>query len=104
MNIKNLIEQYRLGKKGEDFILWHKKGHKNGSGEMGCVRGIHEGCAEPVNCSNCYICNDGGFCLNDCQTNYGFLAVEAKHSGLVLSNSFGAYTSIEEALENHPGF
>jgi len=102
-NILGLIEEFNSGLDGAGPILWHKKLHKNGSGEFACVKGIKDGCFQPVNCKDCYFDKTGGYCL---QNKYysvpveGFLVVESKHQKLVANGVIGAYSSILEAIKN----
>ena len=102
MAINELIEEYYAGQDGRGPILWHKKLHKNGSGEFACVKGIQEHCEKPINCKDCYTNSNGeGFCLRNYgeQVN-GFLVLEQKHQKLVDNKSPGAYSSINSALED----
>ena len=101
-DISKLIEEYYLGLSGVGPILWHKKMHKNGSGDFACVRGIKSGCDSPVNCENCYDDKNGGYCLNFGGENVGgFLAVEYKHQDLVNKSAFGAYKSVSDAINKN---
>lgn len=98
-SISKLIEEYYSGLAGIGPVLWHKKMHKNGSGEFACMKGISDKCENSVNCGNCYTDNTGGYCLNLRGENVGgFLAVEYKHQDLVNKNAFGAYSSIADAM------
>jgi hypothetical protein len=100
-SISDLINEFNLGLAGAGPVLWHKKMHKNGSGEFACVKGIINGCENVINCGNCYVDNTGGYCLNQGGENVGgFLAVEYKHQELVSKNAFGAYDSIVNAMKN----
>jgi len=100
-NIFSLVEDYRNGLAGEGPILWHKKGHRRGSGDFACLRGIYENCSSPINCPSCYKNNEGLFCLEKGgQTVGGVLGVEEKHSNLVDELRSGAYASIKDALES----
>lgn len=98
--IDKALKEYEAGERGLAPILWHKKPHKHGSGEFACVRGIYEGCNEVVDCDKCYSTKEGGYCLNDGQTNNGFLAVEYKHQKFVDQGRDGAYASIQDAIED----
>lgn len=99
--IYNLIEEYNQGLEGKGPILWHKKPHKNGSGELACVNGILCNCLNPVNCDKCYTDKNGGYCLDrQGESVNGFLAVEYKHQKLIDEKAFGAYGSIKEALDS----
>jgi hypothetical protein len=102
MEINELIKKYSEGQNGEGPILWHKKLHKNGSGEFACVKGIKENCESPVGCEDCYTNPGGeGFCLrNYGEPVNGFLVLEKKHQKLVDNNEPGAYGSIYSALED----
>ena len=87
---------------GKGPILWHKKLHRNGSGEFACVKGLKEGCEAPVNCEDCYTNSAGeGYCLRTYgEPVNGFLVLEKKHQKLVDENRPGAYSSITLALED----
>lgn len=99
--ISDLIKEYGSGLDGKGPVLWHKKPHKNGSGEFACVIGIENRCENAVNCPNCYSDKTGGYCLKNYGNSVkGFLAVEQKHKKLIEQNAFGAYTSIAQAIEN----
>ena len=98
---RELVEEFKSGLEGNGFILWHKKPHKNGSGEFACVLGLQEGCSGVINCPNCYIDNLGGYCLErNGKFVDGFLAVESKHSRLIEEGIPGAYKSISEAVNS----
>jgi hypothetical protein len=98
--IFNLIKEYNSGLEGNGPILWHKKLHKNESGDFACVKGICEGCENPVGCKDCYTDKNGGYCLNSGGESVGgFLVVEYKHQKLVDKKVPGAYKSITEAIK-----
>lgn len=98
-NINALINEFNGGLDGVGPILWHKKPHRNGSGDFACVKGIKCNCKNPVNCGNCYSDKTGGYCLEQHgESVNGFLAVEYKHYKLVEQNAPGAYSSIKEAI------
>lgn len=98
--MKNLVKEYLEGQKGEGIILWHKKPHKKGSGELACVRGIEEKCREIINCPDCYTNKNGSYCLKDGLTNRGFLASEPKHKKFLEEGKPGVYFSIKQAMQN----
>ena len=100
-SIKTLLEEFFMEKKGEGPILWHKKPHRKGSGELACFSGVINGCPNPINCKDCYTDKTGGYCLKyGGEPVGGFLAVEYKHQKLVNAGKFGAYDSIREAIED----
>lgn len=97
--ISNLIREYQSGLAGEGSILWHKKLHKNGSGEFACVLGMQRDCPNVIGCDNCYTDHTGGYCMDrHGESVNGFLAVEQKHSRFVEEGIPGAYSSIQNAL------
>lgn len=99
--IKDIYDEFKNGKEGNGIILWHKKLHKNESGDFACLMGIKENCANPVNCNDCYTNKTGGYCLIRGGENIGgFLVHEPKHKKFIEKKFPGAYNSISEAIRN----
>lgn len=99
-NIEVAVNEFLAGGLGEGAILFHKKMHKQGSGEFACVRGILQDCPNVVNCPNCYHTPSGSYCTEDAQSVVGLLAIEEKHRKLVREGAFGAYSSVKEAMND----
>jgi hypothetical protein len=99
-SIQDVVGEYLSGDTGAAAILFHKKGHRRGSGEFACVRGLIYDCDNSVNCPNVYTNRQCASCSLDGQEIGGLLGVEEKHRTLVDKGAFGAYVSINEALED----
>jgi hypothetical protein len=95
-----LLNDFLAGGLGEGAVLFHKRMHKEGSGEFACVRGILENCVNPVSCPECFHSKSGSACLRDGQSNQGFLVVEEKHRKLVEVGASGAYASVAAAIDH----
>lgn len=97
-SILKVVKSYWNGKNIKCPLIWHKKPHN--TGEFACIRGIREICDSVVDCKNTYSNKTESYCLNDGQSNGGFLAIEPKHQKLIDTKKFGAYTSLRNAMND----
>jgi len=78
--------------------LWHKRPHENS--EHICVRGIYQGCENPVRCDKIYANKEGTFCIGDGQSAKGSCIIKPKHLKLVFEEAFGAFSFIKVAMDS----